>query len=148
MEDLESFLEFTFRVLKHPSDRSRAQAILTRWVGAWQGKTRSLSESFSNHGAYLHFHQSLGGTWSTVLTFHAAHQHGLSMRGPDPDRARKSHKLRRHKLDRTGLDDIFDAWSAHPEHRPAGLAVEFYLEETPDETWEACLQELLRHLGA
>lgn len=148
MDDLETFLDFTYRVLRHASERQRAHDLLHRWVGAWQGQTRSLSSSFSNHGAYLHFHQSFGNTWSTVLTFHAAHQHGLSMRGPDPDRARKSHKLRRHKLDRGPLDEVFTAWSAHPEHRPAGLAVEFYLEETPDDTWEACLREALQHLGA
>ena len=69
------------------------------------------------------------------------------MRGPDPDRMRKSHKLRRHKLDREPLDKVFDAWSSHPEARPAGNAVELYLEEVPDEVWEACLLEALEALG-
>jgi len=38
---------------------------------------------------------------------------------------------------------VFDAWSAHPEARPAGTAVELYLDEASDEVWEACLQEVL-----
>jgi hypothetical protein len=46
-------------------------------------------------------------------------------------------------MDRQGLDRVYAAWSAHPEARPAGNAVELYLEETPDEVWEACLQEVL-----
>jgi hypothetical protein len=68
------------------------------------------------------------------------------MRGPDTDRIRKSHKLRRHPLDRGPLDQVFAAWSAHPEVRPAGNAVELVLEEVPDEVWEACLKELLAAL--
>lgn len=148
MEPFEDFLEYSLHVLKHASERGRAERILTRWATAWQGRDRNLTVSFSNHGGYLHFHQLIGGTWCNVVVFHAAHRHGLSMRGPDPDRGRKSHKLRRHKLDRAPLDGVFEAWSAHPEHRPAGLAVEFYLEETPDEVWEACLQEALQQLSA
>ncbi len=111
MEILEFFLDFTFKVLKHPSERSRAQAILARWTSAWQGRSRNITDSFSNHGAYLHFHQAIGGKWCTVFTFHAAHRHGLSLRGPDPDRDRKSHKLRRNPLDPTGLNGLFEAWS-------------------------------------
>lgn len=147
METLEDFLDFTSHVLKHAAERIRAQGIITRWGLAWVGKDRTLTSTLSNHGCYLHFNQALGGTWCQVFTFHAAHRHGLSLRGPDPDRARKSHKLRRHPLDPKPLDAIFDAWSAHPEGRPAGLALEFYLEETPDHVWEACLQEALQHLG-
>jgi hypothetical protein len=68
------------------------------------------------------------------------------MRGPDPDRTRKAHKFRDHPMDRTGLDAVFEAWSAHPEARPAGNAIELYLEEAPDEVWESCLQDVLRLL--
>jgi hypothetical protein len=146
LEILEDFLDFTTHVLKHASERARAQAILNRWGGLWVGKDRTLTSTLSNHGSFLHFNQALGGHWCQVFSFHAAHRHGLSLRGPDPDRARKSHKLRRHPLDPKPLDAIFAAWSAHPEGRPAGLALEFYLEETPDEVWEACLQEALQHL--
>jgi hypothetical protein len=49
-------------------------------------------------------------------------------------------------LDRGPLDQVFAAWSAHPEVRPAGNAVELVLEEVPDEVWEACLKELLAAL--
>jgi hypothetical protein len=105
-----------------------------------------ISGTMSNHGAFLHFDQKIGVTWAHVFTFHAASRHGLSLKGPDPDRIRKAHKHRDNPLDRTGLDAIFDAWSVHPEARPAGNAVEFYLEETSDETWEACLQEALTRL--
>jgi hypothetical protein len=38
---------------------------------------------------------------------------------------------------------LFEAWSAHEEAHPANNVVEFFLVETPDETWEACLQEAL-----
>jgi hypothetical protein len=68
------------------------------------------------------------------------------MKGPDTDRIRKSHKHRDNPMDRSGLDAVFTAWSTHHEARPAGNAVEFYLEETPDEIWEACLQEVLQLL--
>lgn len=147
METLEDFIEYTSLVLKHPSDQARAQAIITRWGTSWVGKDRTLTSTLSNHGCYLHFNQSIKGTWCQAFTFHAAHRHGLSLRGPDPDRDRKSHKLRRYPLDPKALNAIFEAWSAHPEGRPAGLAVEFYLEETPDDVWEACLQEALKHLA-
>jgi len=129
--------------LKHSSERGRAAQILTRWSGLWQGPRRSLTCSFSNHGAFLHFNQMIGSTWSHVFTFHAAPRHGLSLRGPDPDRVRKAHKHRDTPLDRTGLDAVFAAWSAHPEARPAGNAIELYLEEAADAVWEACLQEVL-----
>ena len=46
--------------------------------------------------------------------------------------------------DRTGLDVVFAAWSSHPEARPAGNAVELYLEEAADEVWEAFLQAVLQ----
>jgi hypothetical protein len=96
---------------------------------------------------YLHFNQLIGKVWVQAFCFQADPRTGLIMRGPDTDRERKSHKFRHTKLDRKGLDDLFTAWSAHPEARPAGLAVEFLLLETADETWDACLQELLQHLG-
>lgn len=147
MEILEPFLDSLFRALKHPSDRARAQAIVERWATAWQGPTRNLDVTRSNHGTYLHLAERIGTVWTQVCIFHVAPRHGLSMRGPDTDRSRKSHKLRNNKLDRDPLDALFEAWSAHPEARPANNAVEFFLDETPDETWEACLQEALKCLG-
>jgi hypothetical protein len=133
LEDLELFVE-----------RARAQALLDRWSALWPGPKRNITCTFSNHGAFLHFNQMIGSTWSHVFTFHAAPRHGLSMRGPDTDRVRKAHKHRDTPLDRQGLDEVFTAWSAHPEARPAGNAIELYLEEAADEVWEACLQEVLR----
>ena len=147
MESLDAFLPFAQSALHHPSERKRAEAILLRWATAWQGPGRVVEFTRSHHGAYLHLNQLVGTTWCQVCTFHAAPRHGLSMRGPDPDRMRKSHKLRRHKLDREPLDKVFDAWSAHPEARPAGNAVELYLEEVPDSVWESCLVQALDALG-
>lgn len=143
METLEPFLDAARAVLKHPSDRDRAEALIQRWTTAWQGPSRRISTTASNHGAYLHLDQRLGTVWAQVCTFHAAPRLGLVMRGPDPDRARKSHKHRANKLDRHPLDALFDAWAAHGEARPANNVVEFDLLETPDDTWEACLQEAL-----
>ncbi len=148
MEALDSFLPFAHGALRHGSERRRAETILLRWATAWQGPDRALEFTRSHHGAYLHFNQRVGTTWCQVCTFHAAPRQGLSLRGPDPDRMRKSHKLRRHPLDRSGLDQVFDAWSAHPEARPAGNAVELVLVEVPDDVWEACLQEALQALAA
>jgi hypothetical protein len=146
LEELELFLAKARSSLKHASNRQRAEALLVRWAAQWTGPNRMISGTMSNHGAFLHFDQKIGVTWAHVFTFHAASRHGLSLKGPDPDRIRKAHKHRDNPLDRTGLDAIFDAWSVHPEARPAGNAVEFYLEETSDETWEACLQEALTRL--
>ena len=143
LEDLELFLARAAAALKHPQERARAQALLTRWSDLWPGPKRTLTCTFSNHGAFLHFNQMIGTTWSQVFTFHAAPRHGLSMRGPDPDRARKSHKHRDNPLNRSGLDEVFAAWSAHPEARPAGNAIELYLDEAADDVWEACLQTVL-----
>ncbi len=147
MEALESFLPFGHGALRHASERQRLDAILWRWASAWQGPSRVLEFTRSHHGAYLHFNQLLGTTWCQVCTFHAAPRQGVAMRGPDPDRIRKSHKLRRQPLDRGPLDQVFAAWSAHPEARPAGNAVELVLDEVPDEVWEACLKELLAALN-
>jgi hypothetical protein len=144
LEDLELFMAKTFSAVKHAQERKRAQVLLLRWTSLWPGPKRNITTSFSNHGAFLHFNQLIGTTWSHVFTFHSANRHGLSMKGPDTDRTRKAHKYRSNPLDRKGLDEVFEAWSAHPEHRPAGNAVEFFLEETPDETWEQCLQEVLK----
>ena len=144
MEDFDLFLAKTRSALQHGSERKRAETLLTRWTTLWTGPKRNITFSFSNHGAFLHFNQLIGTTWSNVFAFHTAHRHGLSMRGPDTDRTRKSHKHRSNPIDRAGLDAVFDAWSAHPEARPAGNAVEFFLEETSDEVWEACLQDALR----
>jgi len=144
LEELEVFLAKAQAVLKHPQERKRAEALLVHWSALWPSPKRNITCTFSNHGACLHFNQMIGSTWSHVFTFHASPHHGLSMRGPDPDRIRKSHKLRSHPLDRGGLDRVFEAWSAHPEARPAGNAIELFLEEAPDEVWEACLQDVLR----
>ena len=130
--------------LKHPQERKRATALLNHWIDQWPGPKRNITCTFSNHGAFLHFNQLIGTTWSHVFTFHAAHRHGLSLKGPDTDRTRKSHKRRANPLDREGLDAVFDAWSAHPEARPAGNAIELFLEEAPDDVWEACLEEVMR----
>jgi len=146
LEDLNFFIAKTASVLKHVQDKKRAAAILNCWYISWQSLKRNITHTSSNHGAFLHFNQLIGSTWSHVFTFHASIKHGLSMRGPDTDRVRKAHKYRDKPMDRTGLDAVFIAWSAHPTARPAGNAVEFYLEETPDETWESCLQEVLKNL--
>jgi hypothetical protein len=144
LEDFNLFLSKTMSALKHVQERKRAVLLLNRWTEQWAGPKRNITCTFSNHGAFLHFNQFIGTTWSHVFTFHAAHRHGLSLKGPDTDRTRKAHKRRSAPLDRTGLDEVFEAWSAHPEARPAGNAVEFYLEETSDEVWEACLQTVLK----
>lgn len=143
MEDINFFFGKAAGCLKHPSERKRAEALLLRWTALWTGPKRNLSLTNSNHGAFLHFDQLIGSTWAHVFVFHAAPHHGLSLRGPDPDRVRKAHKHRDKPLDRTGLDGVFDAWSAHPEARPAGNAVELFLGEASDEVWEAFLQEVL-----
>lgn len=147
MEILDSFLPALASSVKHLQSRKRAQLILERWTTAWQGPERTLDCTISNHGACLHFNQFIGSIWCQVFSFHATHREGLTLRGPDTDRTRKSHKLRQHRLDPTALDALFEAWSAHPEAHPAGNAVVFDLEEVPDEIWEACLQEALTLLG-
>jgi hypothetical protein len=147
LESLETFLAAAKGCLRHPQDRQRLEAILLRWGTAWQGPRRSLTHALSNHGAFLHFNQIIGQIQCQVFSFHAAPRHGVSMRGPDPDRIRKSHKHRNPRLDSTGLDALFQAWTAHPEARPAGNAIELFLVEAPDEVWEACLQEALDILG-
>jgi len=146
LEELNFFLAKAQAALKHPQERKRAEALLLRWTALWTGPRRNLTTTFSNHGAFLHFNQLIGTTWSHVFTFHAAPRKGLCLKGPDPDRIRKAHRDRDTPLDRTGLDGVFDAWSAHPEARPANNAVELYLEEAPDEVWEAFLQEVLTRL--
>ena len=146
MKDWNLFMAMAQAALKHPQSRARAEALLVRWSTLWPSPNRSITCTISNHGAFLHFNQLIGTTWSQVFTFHVAPKHGLSLRGPDPDRFRKSHKYRDNPLDRSGLDALFAAWSAHPEARPAGNAIELYLEEASDDVWEACLQELLASL--
>lgn len=144
MEEFELFLAKTLSSLKHPQERKRAEALLLRWTSQWAGSKRNITCTFSNHGGFLHFNQLIGTTWSHVFTFHTASRHGLSMKGPDTDRTRKSHKYRANPIDRKGLDEVFSAWSAHPEARSAGNAIELYLEEASDEVWEQCLEEVLR----
>jgi hypothetical protein len=146
LEEFELFLAKALSAVKHAQEKKRAQEILLRWSSVWPNPKRNITCSFSNHGAFLHFNQLIGTTWSQVFTFHAAPRHGLSMRGPDPDRERKSHKDRDRRLDRSGLDQVFEAWSAHPEARPAGKAIELYLDEAADDVWESCLQDVLRLL--
>ena len=146
MEVLTDFIIDARAAEGHASNKQRAEAILTRWGTAWQGSKRALDATHSNHGAYLHFNQLIGKVWSHAFTFHASHREGLILRGPDTDRVRKGHRDRENRLDVSGLDAVFLAWGAHPEAHPAGNAVEFYLEETPDEVWEACLQEVLKLL--
>ena len=148
LDALDDFLPFAQACLHHPSERARLEKILLAWVGRWRGKHRLLDPSRSHHGGYLHFNQLMDGKWVQAFTFVATRKEGVCLRGPEPDRARKSHKLRRNPLDAAPLDALFEAWSQHPEARPAGHAVEFFLEETPDEVWDACLAEVLRHLGA
>ena len=146
MEDFDLFVTKALAAQKHAQERKRAEALLIRWTGLWPNPKRNITCTFSNHGAFLHFNQMIGTTWCQVFTFHAAPRHGLSMRGPDPDRARKAHKHRDSPLDPGSLDQLFAAWSAHPEARPAGNAIELYLEEAADDVWEACLQDALRLL--
>lgn len=143
MEILELFLAEAATVLKHAQSRTRAEAILSRWATAWQGPTRVLEHTRSIHGSCLRFNQRIGTVWCHAFAFHAVPREGLYLKGPDTDRARKSHKLRSNRLDATGLDALFEAWSAHPEARPAGNAVEFWLDEVPEDVWEACLREAL-----
>ena len=147
MEILDSFLPAIPTSHKHPQSRVRAEALLLRWTAAWQGRERALDCTQSIHGSFLHFNQLIGKVWCQVFTFHASRREGLTLRGPDTDRIRKSHKDRDNRLDPSGLDALFQAWSAHPEAHPAGNAVVFFLDEVPDETWESCLQEALLHLG-
>lgn len=145
---VETFIAAVLKGGRHASERARAEALVRRWCAAWQGPKRNLLLTRSNHGWYLHFNQLVGRTWVQAFGFHADQRHGLIMRGPDTDRERKAHYLRANRLEKAPLDALFEAWSAHPDGRPAGLAVEFFLNETTDETWEACLQEALQHLGA
>jgi len=148
LEQLDDFLPYAQGCLKHPSERARLEAILTLWTAKWTGKKRVLDFSRSLHGAYLHFNQFMDGKWVQAFTFVATRREGVCLRGPDVDRARKSHKYRHNPLDSAPLDALFETWSLHLEARPAGHAVEFFLEETPDETWAACLAEVFQHLGA
>ena len=148
MDVLDEFLPYAQGCLKHPTERQRMVALLTLWVSQWKGKHRVLDYSRSHHGAFLHFNQLMAGKWVQAFTFVATHRDGVCLRGPDVDRARKSHKYRNNPLDAAPLDALFDAWSLHPEARPAGRAVEFFIEETPDEVWTACLAEVKTHLGA
>lgn len=148
MEILDTFLADVSASLKRAPSRARANAILARWATAWQGPSRTLEHTRSIHGACLHFNQLIGSVWCHAFTFHVVSREGLFLRGPDTDRSRKSHKLRNNRLDSTGLDALYEAWSAHSEAHPAGNAVEFRLEEVPDEIWEACLQEALVCLKA
>ena len=143
---LEEFLMAGRVSLRHPADRKRLERLLTRWVAAWQSKERVLDLTNSSNGSFLHFNQFIAGHWCQVCYFHASPKHGVSMRGPDADRVRKSHKFRRNKMETGQLDALFAAWSAHPESHPAGIAVEFYLQETSDEVWESCLKSALELL--
>ena len=144
---LQYFLDIGRAAVRHPADRKRMEALLTRWATAWKGKDRVMDLTQSTHGVFLHFNQFIADHWCQICYFHASPKHGVSMRGPDPDRVRKSHKFRREKMDTTKLDMLFDAWSAHSEARAAGLAVEFFLEETSDDVWADCLNSVKEILG-
>lgn len=146
MDDIEFFLAKTLAWLKFAQERQRVQALVARWASQWTGPRRAINLANSNHGVFLHFDQLIGTTWSHVFFFHAAPRHGFTLKGPDTDRIRKSHKHRANPLDRSALDDLFEAWSLHPEARPAGNAVELHLDEAPDEVWEVFLQEALTRL--
>jgi len=146
LETLEPFLAALPSCVRHGSDRARAEALLMKWSAAWQGPRRLLDYTRSNHGACLHFNQLIGKTWVQAFAFHAVLRRGLFLRGPDTDRQRKSHKHRDNPLDSTGLDALYAAWNAHPEARPANNAIELYLLEAPDETWDLFLADALRLL--
>lgn len=147
LETLEPFLNAVRTCVRHGGDRERAEVLLLKWTAAWQGPRRAFDVTRSNHGACLHFNELVGKTWSQAFAFHAVLKRGLFLRGPNTDRQRKSHKHRANPLDTTGLDALFEAWSAHPEARPANNAVELYLDEAPDETWDAFLEAALTCLG-
>jgi hypothetical protein len=143
LDIVDAFLDSAKGGFKWAADRKRAELILARWAAAWQSPGRILAHTNSNHGPYLHFNQFIAGTWCKAFAFHISSRQGLVMRGPDTDRVRKSHKLRGNRLDPKPLDDLFEAWSLHPEARPAGNAVELLLSEAHDDVWEIFLQEAL-----
>jgi hypothetical protein len=147
LDIVESFLNSSKGGFKRMADRARAELVLMRWAAAWQSPSRSLTQTNSNHGPYLQFNQFIAGMWCKVFAFHISSRQGLTLRGPDTDRARKSHKLRGNRLDPKPLDDLFGAWSMHPEARPAGNAVELLLSEAHDDVWESLLQEALSCLN-
>ena len=99
LEQLDDFLPYAQGCLKHPSERARLETILTLWTAKWTGKKRVLDFSRSLHGAYLHFNQFMDGKWVQAFTFVATRREGVCLRGPDVDRARKSHKYRHNPLD-------------------------------------------------
>jgi hypothetical protein len=146
LEIVESFLDSAKGAFRRADARKRAEGIVSKWASAWQGPCRNLTGTASIHGAYLHFNQMIGGIWCKAFTFHASPRRGLSLRGPDTDRIRKSHKLRSNRLDSALLDRLFEDWSRHPEARPAGNAVELFLEEAHDDVWESFLREALHCL--
>ena len=148
MDLLDEFLPYAQGCLKHPSERARLAAVLTLWTAKWKGKQRTFDYSRSHHGAFLHFNQFMAGKWVQAFTFVATKREGVCLRGPEPDRIRKAHKYRHNPLNAAPLDALFEIWSLHPEARPAGHAVEFFLEETPDDVWAACLAEVFTYLGA
>lgn len=147
MKNIETFLDLAKKSIKWPNEKTRAETILTKWAAAWQGTSRNLTLTRSIHGSYLHFNQLIGGTWCKAFTFHACRKHGISLRGPDTDRTRKSHKLRANPLDTRQLDKLFETWQKHPETHPAGNAVELFFDEAPDHVWDAFLQEALACLN-
>jgi hypothetical protein len=147
LEIVESFLDLAKVAFKRTADIKRAENILMRWATAWQGSSRNLTGTSSNHGVYLHFNQMIGGIWCKAFTFHASLRHGFTLRGPDTDRTRKSHKFREKRLNSKSLDNLFEAWSLHPEARSAGNAVELHMSEAHDDVWDLFLQEALSCLN-
>ena len=140
---MDVFLGSAKKALKHIEERKRAEDILGLWAAAWRGPCRKFTATESIHGAFLHFDQLIGDIWCKVFSFRAAPKHGFSVRGPDSDRARKSHKLRSNRLDTKALDSLFAAWSSYPEARPAGSAVELFLNEAHDDVWASFLCDAL-----
>lgn len=147
MEQLDEFVAYAHTCVKHARERARVAPLLEGWATAWQGRDRMLDFTRSLHGVSLHFNQRIGTHWIQAFSFHANRRDGFFLKGPDTDRARKSHKLRSNPLDAAPLDALFEAWRAHPEHHPAGMAVVFHLEETPDDTWAALLKAALDQLA-
>lgn len=146
-ENIDDFLITMRSHIKNGTDQARGQAIVQRWQSQWIGKHKSITATHSNHGSYLHFNIFLSNQWCHGFLFRSIPKKGFSLRGPDPDRTRRSHKLKSNRLDSTPLDLLFEDWQSIPHSHAAGNAVEFFLEETPDDIWETCLQAALVRLA-
>jgi hypothetical protein len=146
-ESIDDFFISVRAHIKNASDRERAIQVIEMWRAAWVGKNKSITATHSGHGSFLHFNLFLSNQWCHAFVFRSVPRQGMSLRGPDPDRMRRSHKMKANPLDRKPLDQLFEDWSQHPEGRPAGNAIEFFIDETPDSVWTACLQAVRVRLG-